>query len=228
MLSREGLAINNLWRQQLRRVMESEETPEQREARVMGHHERGEHFKVVDALLPHHSTMSEKERGAYDHAIDKLNPPKGQGPRVMERFYTPANVWRHSPSVGKEPIFKKYQELDDDDKKIHAIKTAKSWRAAHGGKDSVTVYRRKTDDDEDRDKRGWGGSSWSTHPDWLSNREGGVKATVHHSQVLLHHGHPESPLNSRNGGFDDREVILKSDANVHPVPHDPAEEKRTT
>ena len=73
-LSRGGYELNEIWHRQIQALSESEEDPKAREARVLAHHEKGNHFDVVRSLIDHHSTMSDKERKAYDGSIRAWPP----------------------------------------------------------------------------------------------------------------------------------------------------------
>ena len=245
-LSRGGFELNEIWAKQMQSLREAEESPEAREARVLGHHEKGEHTHVLRALVDHHSTMSDKERGAYNKAAKAAHstvPPVLH--RINDARLGKALVrWSHFPSEHGE-VIKAYNSMDTEQKMAHATHVADSWhklRERNGKIDKdgyLTVYRRPTKQDTHKGFKGregggseaakdhdWGGSSWSINP-WHVGQEAGhrpgLKTRVHHSQVL---GHSHTyDWHKRIGGYQlENEVFLKPDAKIkaEPCGGDPA------
>ncbi len=110
----------------------------------------------------------------------------------------------------KTRLFNTYAELTDREKTALAADAEHAVKRHHGS-EYITVYRSLRPGD---DPKSMGGMSATTD---LSTRG---KATdvhafrVHHSDILVHWGQPESWLNSKRFRHE-REVILKPNAKVH-------------
>jgi hypothetical protein len=209
---------------------------------VLTLHKKGRHYDVAHSLVDHHHNMSQKERAAYDVAMKKLRPHVPNYLRAQGHY----RVGDHIPSwvvnndeKAKGRMMDGFRGMDTETKVAHGVHTHETWEKLRGRNGEIdedghlTVYRRPTEQDTERGFKGrktgetqaakdhdWGGSSWSLNP-WHVGRERdhrpGLKARVHHSQVLAH------PLmfdmHKRIGGFQrENEVILKPGAKVSPEP----------
>jgi len=248
MLSRGGFELNEIWDRQVRCLGEAEGTSEDREERVLNLHGRGDHHDVIDTLLPHHSTMSDKEREVYDKSMKAMSPPpKRLADRVKHSMDGKLAGWVMAPGhYPKKHIFAEHDKMDEYEKKAHAHRVAKTWdrirdRSDMDDKGFVTVYRRPTPEDAHRGFKGresghrdeaaahqWGGSSWSLNPWHVGQEIGdrpGLKTRVHHSQVMAHPGSHKS-LN-QSVYRRESEVILRPDAQVKAEPCGGDPEKST-
>ena len=130
---------------------------------------------------------------------------------ALRKMYPHVSMWRYYPRTEtKQPMVDAYHSLTDKQRHQLHLDVRQAMLDTHG-RETVDIYRNLKPDDKDR--KDWGASSFSTNSEHLHPRTGGLKATVHWKDVMAHHGQERMPL-GRGIHKSENEVILRPGANV--------------